>query len=720
MTSWSEQQPSAEDERYQILSADGVLQRDLPSLSDDELLDLYRTFIQTRTFEEKTYNMQRRGEISIEARCVGEEATPLGSAAALKPGDWCFPSYRQTPALLHWNGRMDRILANLMGAEPETVDEHLPAGDGPAVNFTPAYIPLAVNITNAVGSGMADTFGDENAVSLAYIGDGSTSEGDFHEALNFAGVFDASTVVVCQNNQWAISVPAHRQTAADTFARKAEAHGVPHERVDGNDVLAVYERTREAVERARQDGGPTFIECVTYRMVEHNTADDPSVYRDEELQEYWAERDPVDRFEAYLRGQGLLDDDRIATIQSKTEERVQEHVETARELAESDPQRMFDNHLHGESWRERRQRQELAREQERTNPFAATVDKDLKPANNPDARTGEEIVDTTESTEHTLVQAVNEGLRGEMKRDDSVRLLGYDIGPIGGVYRATNGLFEEFGGNRVIDTPLSENAILGSAVGMAMRGQRIIPEIQFMGFFYPAFGQFMYTLVKMCERSGGDLKTPVTVRVPYGGDIQASEYHSESTESFLVHTPGVRVICPSTPAETKGLLAASIRSDDPVVFMESKKLYREVTGPVPDTEYTLPLDKARLVQEGTDVTVLTYGAMVRHAIEAADRVDADVEILDLRTLSPLDIDAILASVKRTGRCVVFHEARRTLGLGAELSALVNEHALHYMKAPTVRATGYDVHYPGHQLEDAYMPDPNRAEYAIKTVLNSAF
>jgi len=325
-----------------------------------------------------------------------------------------------------------------------------------------------------------------------------------------------------------------------------------------------------------------------------------------------------------------------------------------------------------------------------------------------------------EGREMNLVTAINTTLRQEMKRDETVRLLGYDIGPIGGVYRATEGLLEEFGDQRVIDTPLSENGIIGSAVGMAMRGDRVVPEIQFMGFFYPAFGQFMYTLVKMHERSGGQLDVPLTVRMPYSGGIKSSEYHSESTETFLVHTPGVRVVVPSTPYETKGLLAASIRNDDPVVFLEPKKIYRMGKEPVPEAEYTLPLDEARYVRRGEDITVYTWGSMTRHAKSAADNVDADVEIVDLRTLSPLDVETILESVKNTGRAVILHEARRTLGLGAEISALINEYALDHLHAPIKRATGFDVHFPGHQTEEAYLPDADRAEKAIEAVMSYEF
>jgi pyruvate/2-oxoglutarate/acetoin dehydrogenase E1 component len=281
-------------------------------------------------------------------------------------------------------------------------------------------------------------------------------------------------------------------------------------------------------------------------------------------------------------------------------------------------------------------------------------------------------------------------------------------------------LIDEFGPKRVIDTPLSENGLLGTAVGMAMRGERPVPEIQFMGFFYPAFGQFMYTMAKMKKRSGGSIDVPITVRMPYGGGIKASEYHSESTESFLVHTPGVRVICPSSPYDTQGLLSASIRHPDPVIFLEPKSIYRTGRQAVPDEQYTVPLDDARIIQEGGDVTVISWGAMVQEAIQMIDQVDANVELIDLRTLNPLDVETILKSVRKTGRCVIVHEARRTLGVGSEISALISENALDHLLAPIARATGYDVHFPGRQIESEYLPDSARTKHAVEAVMNYEF
>ena len=714
----------------QLLDEDGGLLdgADVPDLTDDDLVDFYRTMVATRTLEDKMLNMQRSGEASLVARSRGEEATPLGAAAALHEDDWVFYTYRQNSALLHWDVPMAKIILGTTGQEPETIAEELGDWESP-VNFSPDYTPVGVNVTNAAGSAMTDAFRDRETVSMVFIGDGSTSEGSFHDGMNFAGVFDAPVVVVVQNNQWAISEPTKRQTAADTFAQKAEAYGVPHERVDGNDVLAVYDAASEAVERAREGGGPTLIECVTYRMGNHNTSDNADLYREEEgLKEEWAERDPINRFATYLSNQNLLDDDRREGIQSEVDSEVDDAVETARSVPDTDPMQMFDHHLHGTSWREAHQRTELQREHEGKNPFTDftgdAFDIEQWTEHGPDLDLDVSPLDTddegVEAEEQNVVTAVNRTLHQEMDRDEAVRVLGYDIGPLGGVYRATEGLLDEFGEERLIDTPLSENGIIGTAAGMAMRDDRPVPEIEFMGFFYPAVGQFMYAVVKMYERTGGDIEMPMTIRMPYGGGIKALEYHQESTETLEIHAPGVRVVCPSTPYQTKGLLASSIRCDDPVVFMEPKRIYRGIEEAVPTDEYTLSLNEARIVRRGEDVTVLTWGAMVSHAESAADAVDADVEIVDLVSLSPLDVETILGSVEKTGRCVVVHEARRTLGLGAELSALVNEYALDRLKAPVKRATGYDVHFPNNDIEDDYLTDAERAEHVIEAVMSYEF
>jgi 2-oxoisovalerate dehydrogenase E1 component beta subunit len=308
-----------------------------------------------------------------------------------------------------------------------------------------------------------------------------------------------------------------------------------------------------------------------------------------------------------------------------------------------------------------------------------------------------------------MVQAINEGLRHEMKKNDKVVILGEDVGKVGGVFRVTQGLFDEFGEDRVIDTPLSEGGIVGAAIGMALYGLVPIPEIQFSDFIYPAYDQIVSELAKYRYRSGGEYPAKIVIRTPVGGGIRGGHYHSQSPESLFIHIAGLKVVCPSNPHDAKGLLLASIRDPDPVLFFEPKRIYRAAKGDVPEGDYTVPLSKAAVVREGKDVTVLAWGAMLYEAIAAADQAlekGIACEILDLRTLWPVDIDAIIASVKKTGRVVVVHEAPRTCGFGAELITLINEKAFVHLEAPPRRVTGFDTPFP-YTLEMEYLPLAHR-------------
>ena len=323
---------------------------------------------------------------------------------------------------------------------------------------------------------------------------------------------------------------------------------------------------------------------------------------------------------------------------------------------------------------------------------------------------------STDTQSLTLVQAVRDGLYGEMQRDDDVVVMGEDVGENGGVFRATQGLIEEFGDQRVVDTPLAESGIVGTAVGMAAYGLRPVPEIQFMGFIYPAFDQIVSHAARLRTRSRGRFTCPMVIRAPYGGGIRAPEHHSESTEAFFVHQPGLKGVGPSTPHDTKGLLAAAIRDPDPVIFLEPKLIYRAFREDVPDETYTVELGEAAVRREGTDVSVFTWGAMTRPTIEAAENLadeGIDCEVLDLRTLSPLDEEAIVESFKKTGRAVVVHEAPKTGGLAGEIIATIQEDVLLYQEAPIGRVTGFDVPFPLYALEDYYLPEAARIEDQIR-------
>lgn len=319
--------------------------------------------------------------------------------------------------------------------------------------------------------------------------------------------------------------------------------------------------------------------------------------------------------------------------------------------------------------------------------------------------------------ELNIVQAVKFALKQEMARDANVIVLGEDVGKNGGVFRATEGLFDEFGEDRVIDTPLSEVGIIGVSIGLALYGLRPVAEIQFEGFLYPALDQLVSHVSKIRNRSRGRFQVPLVVRVPYGGGIRAPEQHSDSPEAYLVHTPGIKVTTPSNPYDTKGLLISAIRDPDPVVFLEPKRVYRAIRGEVPEEEYTVPLGEAKVVREGDDVTLISWGAMMRSAIEAADKVKdkTSVEVIDLRTLSPIDVETLTESVEKTGRAMVVHEAPKTCGLGAEITALINEKVFLSLEAPVVRVAGPDVPYPLYKLENYYLPNVERIKKGLERV-----
>jgi len=329
--------------------------------------------------------------------------------------------------------------------------------------------------------------------------------------------------------------------------------------------------------------------------------------------------------------------------------------------------------------------------------------------------------DTDTDTQNlTLVQAVRDGLRTEMQRDDDVIVLGEDVAKNGGVFRATEGLYEEFGDDRVIDTPLAESGIVGTSIGMAAYGLRPVPEIQFMGFIYPAFDQIVSHAARLRTRTRGRFTCPMVVRAPYGGGIRAPEHHSESKEAFFVHEPGLKVVIPSTPADTKGLLASAIRDPDPVIFLEPKLIYRAFREDVPTGDHSVPLGEAAVRREGSDVSVYTWGAMTRPTMEAAATLaedGVDCEVIDLRTLSPLDRKTIVDSFEKTGRAAVVHEAPRTGGLGGEITAILQEESLLYQEAPIERITGFDTPVPLYALEDYYLPSPTRIEDGIREVVD---
>ncbi len=672
---------------YQRLRPDGTLRGKDPSLSPEKLRSLYERLVFGRVFDEKASNLSTLREIGTYAPGKGQEGCQVGFVSALEQNDWYVPMYRDSAGMLAFGMPAVKLLQYWGGDErgmqiPESV------------NMLPLAVPVATQLPHAVGLSMARRLKGEKSVTLVTTGDGGTSKGDFHEALNFAGVYDLPVVFGVENNQWAISVKPNQQTAAKTMAQKAVAYGFEGILVDGNDVIASYEATKYAVDKARRGGGPTLIEYSTYRLGPHTTAELVSnkLKAPEEVAE-WEKRSPITRLEVYLRSKGLMDDKQKETVALAAQKKMEDAVAAYRATALPDPSVMFDymySSLTPELADEKAQAFEGSPASTEPAPVEAAVTGG-KPGVN-------------------IRNAVNMALREGMARDERVVLFGEDVGKNGGVFQVTRGLQDEFGPDRVFDTPLAELCIAGMFVGLAAGGMVPVAEFQFEGFTLPAFDQIFGHVARMRNRTRGRFVPRGVIRFPYGAGIRAPEHHSDSPEAYYAHTPGLKVVIPSNPYDAKGLLSAALKEADPVIFMEPKRLYDSPKMAVPEEEYSIPIGKAKVVREGNDVTIVSYGAMMVPTSLAAEELQAQsisAEVIDLRTITPLDFPTILSSVKKTGRVMIVHEAPRTLGLGSEIAATVADKALDYLKAPIRRVTGFDTVVPLAKLEDSYIPSKDR-------------
>jgi 2-oxoisovalerate dehydrogenase E1 component len=687
-----------------ILGQDGVLVGKDPGIPTTVLQEMYRSMVLAREFDRRLLALQRQGRIGTYPMLEGQEAVQVGSALALAPHDFVFPSYREHGVQLARGVPIDVVMSYWRG---------LPNAGWDVMKYRMAIntVPIATQLPHAVGFGYVSELRGDGTVAAVYFGDGATSEIDFHSGMNFAGVWKTPTVFICSNNLYAISVPYDRQTAAATIAQKAVAYGMPGVRVDGMDVLAVYQATLEAVERARSGEGPTLIEAMTYRYGPHATADDQYRYRSKDEEEAWRERDPIERLRRFLETRGELDEDVVAAVRDDIVSRVDEALAgiEARPLPGRDDavRQAFarvPEHVIGQLHAMQRAHGE--------------PETGFDPADVWEVGTDEIPEGVTESM--TMAAALTAALRQALERDERVIVLGEDVGLSGGVFRITEGLQAEFGPERVIDTPLNESGIVGTSVGMAIAGARPVAEIQFDGFVYPAFDQIVSHLGRMRYRTRGHTPMPVVVRFPNGAGIGAHESHCDSPEAYFVHAPGLVVVCPSSPVDAKGLLAAAIESDDPVIFLEPKVLYRSGREEVPVEHYTLPIGRARIRRSGDDLTLVTYGGLVPVALAAAEQVSASasVEVIDLRTLFPWDRPMVLDSVRRTGRLLVVQEPQGAAGVGADVAAVVAEEAMYDLAGPIVRVTGYDTPWPQFAIERHALVDVDRVVDGIRRVLQA--
>ncbi|HEX9190213.1 MAG TPA: dehydrogenase E1 component subunit alpha/beta [Vicinamibacteria bacterium] len=644
----------------------------IEGFSPEQLRHFYRSLLLPRMIEEKMLVLLRQGRLSKWFSGIGQEAIATGVVTALERDDYVLPMHRNLGVFTGRDLDLPRLFRQLLGREGGFTKGRdrtfhfgtLEKGIVGMISHLGAMLPVACGLALA-----AQRKGDRR-VAAAFTGDGATSEGDFHEALNLAAVWKLPVLFVVENNHWGLSTPAHEQYACKDLADRGAGYGMPGVVVDGNDLLAVHRAVRRAAERARRGDGPTLLEFKTFRMRGHEEASGTDYVPKEQIEE-WAQKDPVKRYEAFLVENGLFTPAELGAIRAAYKSRIDALADEALEAPE--PRSTVEEKL--------------------ADVFAPSL---LVPrAPSPDAP----------AAEMRYVDAISDALRTVMRRDERAILLGQDIAEYGGVFKVTEGFVEEFGKARVRNTPIIESGAIGCALGLSLAGHLPMVEMQFGDFITCGFNQIVNNVAKTHWRWGG--RVPLVVRAPVGGGTGAGPFHSQCVESWFTAVAGIKVVAPATPFDAKGLLIAAFEDGNPVLYLEHKLLYRTARGRVPAGHYTLPLGKARAAREGRDATVVTYGVGVPWALEAAAelaREGREIEVIDLRSLVPWDVETVVRSVAKTGRCFVLHEAPLTGGFGGEIAATVGREAFEWLDAPVSRLGALDTPVPfAKALEALYSP-----------------
>ena len=695
-------------------------------LSDAQLLEFYRLMYLSRRTDDREILLKRQQKIFFQISCAGHEALLVAAGMAMKPGyDWFFPYYRDRALCLALGNTVEEQLLQAVGAadDPASGGRQMPSHwTSRRLNIVSPSSSTATQCLHAVGCAEAGRFftahpgaaarhqGDyrqfkdvtfhADEVVYTSIGEGSTSQGEFWESLNSASNLKLPVLYLVEDNGYAISTPVEANTPGGSISRLvANFPNFHFAEVDGTDAIASYEAMAGAVAYCRSGRGPALVHGHVIRPYSHSLSDDETQYRSAEELEADALRDPISRMAAWLISNGVTDAEGLRTLEQAADSEIGTATDRALVAAAPQPPSIL-RHVYSE---------------------------DLKPTGAPFVSGQQEGV--PDGAERTMLDGINACLRDEMRRDERVVVFGEDVADAtrdrelregklkgkGGVFKVTAGLQKEFGNDRVWNSPLAEANITGRAIGMAVRGLKPVVEIQFFDYIWPAMHQLRNELGVMRWRSNGTFSCPLVVRVPIGGYLTGgSIYHSQSGESIFTHTPGVRIVMPSNTLDAVGLLRTAIRCDDPVLFFEHKNLYRATFGraPYPGPEYAIPFGKAKLIKPGKDLSVITYGAVVPRALQAAQRLERergiDVEIVDLRSLTPFDWDAIAATVRKTSKVLVAHEDMLSWGYGAELAARIGDELFHDLDAPVRRVGGMDT-FVAYQplLEDAILPQADR-------------
>jgi 2-oxoisovalerate dehydrogenase E1 component len=639
------------------------------NLSNETLIALYQRLLKPRLIEEKMLILLRQGQVSKWFSGIGQEAIAVGVTSALLPDELIFTLHRNLGVFTARNVPLAQLFSQWQGKK-----SGFSKGRERSFHFGTLEYGIVGMISHlgpqlalADGAALASTLGGEGRVALAFSGEGGTSEGDFHEALNVAAVWNLPVIFIVENNGYGLSTTTSEQFRCEHIADKGIGYGMKSLILDGNNILEVYAVVSKLAAEMRENPHPVLVECKTFRMRGHEEASGVK-YVPKELLEEWATKDPVQQYERYLLDEGLLTEKKIAAIRKE----IKAEIDAAWQITVSEPEIEPDS------------------EEELNDVYAPTPTGSKQPA------------PASSSTAKRFIDAISDGLRLSMRRDEKLVLMGQDIADYGGVFKITQGFLEEFGKERVRNTPLCESAIIGTALGLSLKGYRAMVEMQFADFVTCGFNQIVNNLAKIHYRWGAN--AGVVVRMPAGGGVGAGPFHSQSNEAWFVHTPGLKVVYPSTPFDAKGLLTAAFEDPNPVLYFEHKALYRSLTESIPDDYYTVEIGKARVARKGEVLSVITYGMGVHWALKACEEEGIDAEILDLRTLLPLDYEAIAQTVKKTNKVILLHEDTLTGGIGGEVAAWIAEHLFEYLDAPVLRAAGLDTPVPfAIPLEQNYMP-----------------
>ena len=662
-------------------------------LSNEALIDIYKHLLLPRMIEEKMLVLLRQGKISKWFSGIGQEAIAVGSTLALQDDEWIMPMHRNLGVFTSRKMPLHKLFMQWQGnKEAYSKGRERSFHFGSKEHHICGMIShLGPQLAIADGVALAYKLKMDQKVALAYSGEGGTSEGDFHEALNVAAVWDLPVIFLIENNGYGLSTPTNEQYRCKNLVARAIGYGMEAVQIDGNNILSVYDTIKGVREYCIREQKPYLIECMTFRMRGHEEASGTK-YVPKELFEEWGRKDPIKNFEQYLTAARVLNEMQIADIRNEFKEYIESELILAAEAKEviADSEEEL-NDVYAKQLIVRRESLIVSRESQVIDPRLTTH-------------------------ELRFVDAIKQGLHQSMLEHHNLILMGQDIAEYGGAFKITEGFADEFGKDRVRNTPLCESAIVGTALGLSLEGFKSVMEMQFADFVTVGFNQIVNNLAKIHYRWGQH--ADVVIRMPTGAGVGAGPFHSQSNEAWFTHVPGLKVVYPSTPHDAKGLLIAAINDSNPVLYFEHKALYRSISGNVPETYYEVEIGKANIVNVGDDISIITYGVGVHWALDyAKEHPEISIEIIDLRTLLPLDYTAVKNAVAKTGKVLLLHEDTLTGGIGGEISAWIAEHCFELLDAPVLRCASLDTPIPFNIALEKNFLAQSRLDEHVKKLLS---